>query len=145
METAIYLAVTVLALAAPAVSAVPYDPDRTFQVAGPCSLQEHVGLPGVLTFTSCDKLAHGLGGASVVLISFAVDGRTGRESCGRSLVRALLRAQAASATYELTAALSDRARWGQPGYGIGLRDHLAVTAGSLAAGGTLCGVRALLR
>lgn len=144
-ESLLYLALTLLGLGAPAFSAVPADPDPTFQFAGPCAQSEQWGLPGVVTFSSCDKLAHAIGGASVVVFSFALDPRTGRESCGRSAVRAVLRAQAASALYELTTALQHRAQWGQAGYGIGYRDHVAVTLGSLAAAGATCAVRELLR
>lgn len=144
-ETLLYLGTTLVLLFGGHAAGVPYDPDRTFQFTGPCAQQEQWGMPGVAAFTSCDKLAHAAGGASVVLVSFALDRKTGRESCARTALRGALHAQVASAGFELAVALNNRARWHQAGYGIGLRDHAAVTLGSAVGGAAICATRALLQ
>jgi len=144
-ETLLYLLATASLLFGGPAAGVPYDPDRTFQFAGPCSQQQHIGVPGVVSVRACDKLAHALSGSGLTVLSFALDRRAGKESCVRTALRAALRVQVASAAFELGVALTERSRWGRVGYGIGLRDHLAVTLGSAVAGAGLCGARAALQ
>ena len=144
-EVLLYLGLTFGTLAGGRLAGVPFDPDGTFRFTGAACQQDHVALPTVLTVRSCDKLAHAAGGALVVGASVALDHRTNREPCLRTVLRGALRAQLASALYEVGTALTHRRQWGQPGFGIGLGDHLAVTLGSAVAGGLICGAKALLR
>jgi len=140
-ELAVYALLAFAFPSAVQAAGIPPDPERN-PFAG--SRVDHpLATAGVLSMH--DKLAHATAGAELLSLSFTLDSRTGREPCLLSAARGALRAVAIGALYEGAAALVNRSKAGQPGYGFGWGDQGAIAVGALTSGALTCGVRLLTR